>query len=477
VRRRELRTALTLTLFSSFVACGAAFAADSDPSLDPMWTDPAPEKKAASASAGSAANASTGAAPLCSVDSLKQSALIKTGGWPGIGPFKADGNEYVDAGLNRLKVESEKDKITSAELRLNNQNKNTAIFNLEMSTDFLLESLGAKEARISDFNGQLEKNRVQLLQSTEVAPLNLSAGSYSINMHPEPDKTSPDRYSFIIKVSSKDAGSDLIKRNSSGAAASTSTTPSTAATTTTATTKASASDTTAENGWESTKTATAAETTAPKVTASRPTASNPRSSEFQIETPTTKSSTTKIATLPTTTTTQPKSTQASTPSSTQSSTQSPSESASTTDEANQAAAPTTLKDTFRDVIFGWQKLKKVAVRQRDTSELSQVLSGKALIRQSDAIKWLQTNKKYYDMNPKSVVVDRYVDLGKGLKYAVYAQVKESSKYMDEPTGQIIKDSDDTYNVNYTIEKSGDKWLISDSAIATAPIKATTNKTR
>ena len=77
------------------------------------------------------------------------------------------------------------------------------------------------------------------------------------------------------------------------------------------------------------------------------------------------------------------------------------------------------------------------------------------------------------MNPKSVVVDRYTETIKGQKYAVYAQVKESSKYMDEPTGQVIKDSEDTYNVNYTIEKSGDKWLISDSAIVTQPNKSTT----
>lgn len=102
-----------------------------------------------------------------------------------------------------------------------------------------------------------------------------------------------------------------------------------------------------------------------------------------------------------------------------------------------------------------------------------MLSGRALVRQTDAIKWLQANKKYYDMNPRSVVVDRFNELTKGQKYAVYAQVKESSKYMDEPTGQVIKDSEDTYNVNYTIEKSGDKWLISDSAIVTQPNKTKT----
>ncbi|CAN5260702.1 hypothetical protein BH10CYA1_BH10CYA1_51530 [soil metagenome] len=462
MRRRDFTTALSLTVVSSFVACGAALAADPDPSLDQMWTDPAvTEKKAASAATEAPAQASTGSAPLCSVDSLRQSALIKTGGWPGIGPFKGDGNDYVDAGQNRLKLESSKDKITSAELRLTNQNKNTAIFNLEMSADFLLESLGAKEARISDFNGQLEKSKSQLLQSSEATPLNLSAGSYLVYMHPEADKGS-DKYSFVIRVSSKDASSDMIKRHSSGTVAS-------------ANPPAAQTEATTENGWETTKTATTKTPTPPTATptTTRTTISSPPGLNFGIETPKTTTVTVpqttpiKIAsatTAPRTTATTTKTATTAAPENTE---------PTTPDESSAPSAPVTLKDTFRDVIFGWQKLKKVAVRQRETSELATVLSGRALVRQSDAIKWLQTNKKYYDMNPKSVVVDRYTETIKGQKYAVYAQVKESSKYMDEPTGQVIKDSEDTYNVNYTIEKLGDKWLISDSAIVTQPTKATT----
>ncbi len=468
--RRNLTAALQLVVISSLVACGAVFAADADPSLDPMWTDPAvADKKAAATPAQAPPEAPTGSAPLCSIDSLKQSALIKTGGWPGIGPFKGDGNEYVDAGQNRLKVESSKDKITSAELRLNNQNKNTAIFNLEMSADFLLESLGAKAARISDFNGQLEKSRVKLLQSTESTPLNLSAGSYLVYLHPEQDKSAADKYSFVIKVSSKDASSDLIKRHSSGAAASASTT-----------TTSPTADTSNENGGDTSKTTTTttttktipAETAIAKPTSSRPNIPTPAGLGFGIETGVPKGTArvtttqTKIAAALPTTTSSSSSTSRSITSST----------TSTTDDSNPATAPLSMKDTFRDVIADWQKLKKVAVRQRDTSELSQVLSGRALVRQSDAIKWLQTNHKYYDMNPKGIVVDRFVDLGKGQKYAVYAQVKESSKYMDEPTGQVIKDSEDTYNVNYTIERSGDKWLISDSSIVGQPTKTST-KTR
>lgn len=454
MRSREITKALSLTVISSFMACGAAFAADPDPSLDQMWTDPAvTEKKAASATAESSEQASSGSAPLCSVDSLRQSALIKTGGWPGIGPFKGDGNEYVDAGQNRLKLESSKDKITSAELRLTNQNKNTAIFNLEMSADFLLESLGAKEARISDFNGQLEKSRTQLLQSSEATPLNLTAGSYLVYMHPEVDKASADKYSFVIKVSSKDASSDLIKRHSTGTVASANPPASTQ------------TDATTENGWDTTKTTTSA--TTPPARTTRTTMTSTPGLNFGIETP-------KTVTVPATT---PKTTPTKIASATPPRTTTPVTKPETDNPEpttpDEAAAPASLKDTFRDVIFAWQKLKKVAVRQRDISELSTVLAGRALVRQSDAIKWLQTNKKYYDMNPKSVVVDRYTETIKGQKYAVYAQVKESSKYMDEPTGQVIKDSEDTYNVNYTIEKSGDKWLISDSAIVTQPNKSTT----
>lgn len=465
MRRRDFTTAFSLTVISSFLACGTAFAADADPSLDQMWTDPGvSEKKAAGASSDAAAERSsapaTGSAPLCSVDALKQSALIKTGGWPGIGPFKSDGNDYVDAGQNRLKIESEKDKITSAELRLNNQNKNTAIFNLEMSADFLLESLGAKEARISDFNGQLEKSRVQLLQSSEAKPLNLSAGTYLVYMHPEQDKSAADKYSFIIKVSGKDASSDLVKNHA--AAGESESSPAVASSTPESDTRGKQTDST-ESGWETTKPVATTKTTKP--TSNNTNIASPPGLSFGIETPkTTASTTTKIATATptrnTTSTTKPPVTPDN----------STTDDSGATSETSTQAAPTTLKDTFREVIFNWQKLKKVAVRQRDTSELSTVLSGRALVRQTDAIKWLQANKKYYDMNPRSVVVDRFNELIKGQKYAVYAQVKESSKYMDEPTGQVIKDSEDTYNVNYTIEKSGDKWLISDSAIVTQPNK-------
>src|ERR1700724_494257 len=102
VHRRILSMALKAAVFASLAAAQVVLAAETDASLDKMWTDPAvSDKKAGTASPSKAASA-----PLCSIDSLKQSELMKSGGWPGIGPFKPEGDEYVDAGQNRLKLES-----------------------------------------------------------------------------------------------------------------------------------------------------------------------------------------------------------------------------------------------------------------------------------------------------------------------------------------------------------------------------------
>ena len=123
-----------------------------------------------------------------------------------------------------------------------------------------------------------------------------------------------------------------------------------------------------------------------------------------------------------------------------------------------------LKEEFANVIKNWQKVKKSVVRQRQLEDLTQCLSGRALQRQSDAVKWLITNHKYYDMNPLGVTVFRYSELTAGSKYSVIAQVKEASKLMDEQSGKVVKETTDSYKVNYTIEKSGDHWLITVSAI-------------
>ena len=122
------------------------------------------------------------------------------------------------------------------------------------------------------------------------------------------------------------------------------------------------------------------------------------------------------------------------------------------------------RDEFVSTIKGWQAIKKVALLKRDTAHLPDILGGAALAKQSTAVKWLQTNQKYYEMEPREAVVEKYTDLGGGKKYSVIAQVREFSKYIDETSNAVIKEVDDKYTVNYTMEKIGDKWMIIDSSV-------------
>lgn len=144
--------------------------------------------------------------------------------------------------------------------------------------------------------------------------------------------------------------------------------------------------------------------------------------------------------------------------------------ATSTPLANSTAGP--LKEQFAALIGNWQKIKKVAVRNRDAAELQVVLSGKALVRQTDAVKWLTSNHKYYDMNPKGVVIDQFTEISPARKYMVAAQVREAYKFIDEPTGKVLKEVDDVNKVNYTIEKLGNKWVITDSALLSTATKPT-----
>jgi hypothetical protein len=137
-----------------------------------------------------------------------------------------------------------------------------------------------------------------------------------------------------------------------------------------------------------------------------------------------------------------------------------------------AVSDAALKDQFAAVIASWQKIKKNAVRNKQTEELANVLAGKALIRQTDAVKWLVTNKKYYDMNPKGVTVDQFAVLAPAKKYMVAAQVHEAYKFIDEPSGKVLKEVDDINKVNYTIEKIAGKWVITDSALLAPAMIAT-----
>lgn len=137
-----------------------------------------------------------------------------------------------------------------------------------------------------------------------------------------------------------------------------------------------------------------------------------------------------------------------------------------------------LKKELGDVIRNWQTIKKAAVRERQTDQLTKILSGPALARQTTSIKWLADNKQYYDLTPEGVTVDKCTVLSqKPMRYSVFAKVKEHSKLMPESGSKPIDEQETTYDVNYTLERANDHWTISDSLIVKKNGDRTGQKTR
>jgi hypothetical protein len=299
--------------------------------------------------------------PLCTLDAFQKSDFVQYSSWPGIGPFRGNAPEYTDPNQNRLTVDVNQDRVTAAQLSV--ADAPSDLLKLQMSADFLLESVGAKPGKIAAFNTQLERVRPQLSASSSGNPINLTAGNYLVYIYPE--NQTADSLNYIIKVNSKDATADLIK----------SSVPETPA---------------------------------------RP----PKPDVVAAVTPT-------VA---------------------------PSHRSNSTD----------MKQQFVDLINKWQVVKRSAVRQRDTSGLSSVLSGKALQQQMGAIQWLTDNHKYCDTSAQSVTVDRFVEVVKGQKYTVFAQIVETNKYVDDKSNEVLKETSDTKKVSYTVEKTGDRWFIIDS---------------
>jgi len=392
--KRKPIIALTFALLTSWawvpVSCFAA-----DGSLDSMWNDQTPGKGSERASA-----------PLCTVESFKDSELIKTGAWLGVGPFRGDSNELVDANQNKITVSLNKNHIIGAQFSL--ADKPNDMLKLQMSADFLLESLGARPARIADFNTQLDGASAQLHASNSSNPVNLSAGRYLVYIFPEHNGADNN---FVIRVNSKDATQEVIK-STAHPATSTSESP----------------------GWNS----AAPVPTKTTVTTSAPPNSTPTSENPAIAT--------TLGTIHTT-------------------------------KLSSAEAPPAgdLKGQFADLINNWQQIKCAAVKDKDAAALITVLSGKALSKQTDAVKWLTDHKKHYENSAKNVIVDHLVEVAKDQKYTVSAQITETSKYIDEASGQVLKDTTDTYSVDYTVERINGKWYITDSAKVTPA--AQTNKTQ
>lgn len=387
-------------------------------------------------SSGGSSSAGDLSAPLCTLDRFRSSEFVQKGGWPGIGPFQPtlrEPNELKDSSDNLLRLTVSNQKVTGAELMLVKQpSSNSGFLNLEMTADYFLEALGAKPGKISEFNASLEKSRTQL-SSGDTEPVSLSAGNYHVSISPAQDEdltkyipNTKEKLALVIKVNSKDASPSAIREHS--------TTP--------------------------VETSTAAPPdTIPVASAAQPPAVSPTKTA-----PTT-------STAPARTSAVPARTSAAAATAKQSETPAKTGKPSSAEEA--------LKNKFTELLTTWASIKKNAVRNCVTGELPEVLYGKALQRQADSIKWLSNNKKYYEMIPKGVTVSKIQDLFMSKKYACFAQVKELRKYIDGTNGKLIKESDDTYDVNYTIEKVNDRWYISDSEVLKSddPKAAAQPKTR
>lgn len=412
--KRGVIIALSIALLLSTL--GQATLAAGDGSVDSMWMDDgdkepakseaattgnqeaaAPSEPPAQRSIEKFAAAEDTAAPMCTLDTFKESAIVSKGGWPGVGPFKADNEfDFLDEHQNKLHVDVTGQQITRAEMALSSRplsgDVDKDLLDMQMNIDFFLEAVGIKPLKIQELNAELSKSKGALLRADD-APLNFHAGRCSVSID---KKRSLDggKVDYVIAVNSLDANQQIIRQHS--------------------------------------------------VSETR---RNPLSTLAPEETKPILPIRSIVKPAPTRTT------------------------------VSSSDAP--LKEQFAELINGWQRIKKGAVRNRLTEELGLVLAGRALVRQTDAIKWLLTNKKYYDMNPKGVIVDQYAELSPAKKYMVSAQVREAYKFIDEPTGKVLKDVDDVNKVNYTVEKIAGKWVITDSALLAAPtkapIKASTNK--
>lgn len=412
-----LLAALALACLGSVYSRGVA--QENDGSLETVWDEHVktldggePDKNTSSEERSDG---------ICSLPSFLRSEFVLGHTWPKLGPFKSDdAHPYtlVDSADNRLVLSVVGNDIMACQLDLSGATSEN-VLKLEMSTDFLLEALGLKPSKIHELNLGLEKDVTQLKEH---------------NAHPFSFSSAPllvviDRQAQSTPGSAKSVSAFTIKvlNNATPVKEELTHTPS------------QPSLDAQEN-----RTSSLGKTERIALSTERSPAIASKNSEKLDRTANTgkQSFLSKNGESNDLAATSPQKTSA----------------------ENALGKSTQSKQDFLQIIQTWQGVKKQAVRQRDTSKLSQVLAGKALIRQIDAIKWLASNHKYYDMTPEGASVDHVLELVPGKKYSLSAQVKEKTKYIDEASGQVLKETNDTYNVTYTIEKVTGRWLITDSTL-------------
>lgn len=182
--------------------------------------------------------------PLCKLSTLTNSDFVKSGGWPGVGPFTKEANaddSLVDESKNKLKVKLSGDDVTHAELLLVNQSpKPNQMLALQMTADFLLEAVGAQAGKIADFNTALAQNQEKLSTGGE-DQVSVKAGTYVVQIQKKAaqDATVPGNISYLIALDNQkplvasastpkvDTTQFTVHTPNTGSVASTNTTPTT----------------------------------------------------------------------------------------------------------------------------------------------------------------------------------------------------------------------------------------------------------
>jgi hypothetical protein len=365
----------------------AAFGQENTGSLNSVWEEDAKTL----APVPQATDLST-VAPLCTVDDFKNSALIVSGGWPQVGPFKQQdggGNEFTDAHNDKLKIQVVENQVAQARLNVSKEKPEPKdLLDIQLDTDFLLESLGAKASSIAQCNRLINKEQAQIW--TKTRPLQIAAGHYLVSIKKQAaGQDQPVGYS--IEINNQDANSWVLKERSTPASLATSELPD--------------------------ATIAAVQPHPEKTAAAEPTNSK--------------------------------------------------ESESANKSSTKVSKPDPLKESFAESIHNWQNIKKKAVKQKQSTQLSSALGGRALAKQVDAVKWLAANQKSCDLTAKLISIDHYTQVIPAKKYIVQAVVEEQSKYIDDKSGQIFKEEDSTYKVSYTMEKIKDQWLITDYSVTSS----------
>jgi hypothetical protein len=436
---RKPLAAIVLAVLLGLSAAHTAWAAAQDGSVESIWDA---EQQPAALPAAEPAGV-----PLCSVDTFKQSALLNSGAWPGVGPFHGAGSQLTDASQNKLVVGLDKNRIMTVQMLVTNRPKD--LLKLQIAADFLLEAVGATPGRISQFNSQLAKSSNDLRASSSRTPLSLKAGRYLVAIYP--DSAGPSTVNYVVRITSKETESAIAAKPSQPTAQ---------------TTKAIESTKPVESSAvESTKPVESPEQPAP---AEQPAmtgeqAPAPAEQHTVAEQPAPTPDTAPDLASPAASQ-QPQPIHP--PVSTAPDTRAAVAFGGSTDrtpELNQTSAAD-LKTEFTSLLSRWEQIKRVAMSKRDTKDLSQVLSGKALSQQVKYINWLTESKKHSELTPKNISVTGYADLERGQKYSVYAQITEDNKLISDANNDLLTDKTNTYNVNYTVEKVDNHWTIIDSAV-------------